>query len=79
LAASTHEGLGLTLKGLVEPRRVVEYLDSLLTVLLHLNVGKEELSKLVDKLKLILKALEERLGEGGGELSKDEGSKASWQ
>jgi len=59
---STHEGLGLTLKGLVEPRRVVKYLDSLLTALLHLNVGKEGLSKLVDKLKLILKTLEERLG-----------------
>jgi|GEM_PF-4639817 len=28
-----HEGLGLTLKGPVEPKRTIEYLDSLLTVL----------------------------------------------
>ena len=60
----THEGLGLTLKGMVEPKRVLDYPDSLLTALPHLNVKKGELSKLVDKLKLVLKALEERLREG---------------
>ena len=79
--SSTHEGLGLTLKGMVEPRRVMEYLDSLLTALPHLNVGKGELSKLVDKLKLVLKVLEEKLREGHyerseGELS-EEGQEAS--
>ena len=69
--SSTHEGLGLTLKGMVEPRRVMEYLDSLLTALPHLNVGKEELSKLVDRLKLVLKVLEERLRESCDERSEE--------
>ena len=74
--SSTHEGLGLTLKGMVEPRRVLDYLDSLLTALPHLNVSREELSKLVERLKAVLEALEERLGESCGERSEGEGSKA---
>ena len=59
----THEGLGLTLRGLVEPRRVLDYLDSLLVALPRLEASREELARIAERLELASKLIEERLRE----------------
>ena len=60
---ATHEGLGLTLKGLVEPKRVLDYLDSLLTALPHLEASREELARIAEKLELASKIIKEKIEE----------------
>jgi len=62
-ATSTHKDLGLTLRSLVGSKKMVEYLNSLnslLTVLLKVKVDERTLTKLVKELELVLEVLEEK-------------------
>jgi len=55
------EGVGLVLRGLVEPKRALEYFDSLLLALPKVKADKETIAKVVERLELILKVLKKKV------------------
>ena len=69
----THTDLGLTLRGAIEERRVIAYLDAFISSLLSANVEKETLEKILNKLKNLTEELEEILHGEGGKTGKSKG------
>jgi len=54
-----HQDVGLTLEGAVSDRRVIHYLDAFMTSLTKIELDKETLIEIINKLKHLTSRLEE--------------------